>query len=104
MFGVKIRKIHFCAAQISIFALNIFMIFSGDNYGCGGILTSPSEFLMTESTQKNCQWTIRLHETKVIVFKILEIQMDEGSNCNDQYLKVKYGQKIYLSSVLQMWN
>ena len=78
-----------------MFALNIFMTLSGDSYGCGGILTSPSEFLMTESTQKKiCQWTIRLHETKVIVFKILEIQMDEGSNCNDQYLKVKYGQKI----------
>ena len=71
------------------------MIFSGDNDDCGGILTSSSEFLMSESTQTNCQWTIRLHETKVIVFKIIEIQMDEAFYCNEEYLKVIYGQKAF---------
>ena len=73
-----------------------FITFSGDNDDCGGILTSSSEFLMSESTQTNCQWIIRLDETKVIVFKILEIHFDENSICNEEYLRVNYDQKIFL--------
>ena len=62
--------------------------FSGDIAGCGGILTGSSEFLMSEPTQTNCQWTIQLQDTKVIVFKIMEIQFDEISICDEEYLKV----------------
>ena len=62
--------------------------FSGDNAGCGGILKGSSEFLMSEPTQTNCLWTIQLQETKVIVFKIVNILFDENANCDEEYLKV----------------
>ena len=55
---------------------------------------------MSEPTQTNCLWIIQLQETKVIVFKIVDILFDENANCDEEYLKVIHVWHV-VSSVAQ---
>ena len=72
------------------------------NYECGGVLTGPSGYLASidanrdgqNDNSQNCQWTISLGYTYVILFEVLKqdipfLQTQELSTCQTDFLEVR---------------
>ena len=85
---------------------NICIVYTGGRTKCGAVLTGHSEVIVSPDqdgdghyeTSVNCLWTIQLHDDYVIVFNILEmdIQMEsplERPKCKADYLEVKVIEK-----------
>ncbi|XP_014670448.1 PREDICTED: uncharacterized protein LOC106811372 [Priapulus caudatus] len=55
--------------------------------GVGGVIESPG-FPNKYENDTNCEWLIRVHYTKHIFIKILELQLEGGLECNKAELAV----------------
>ena len=70
------------------------------NFDCGGVLTGPSGYLASIDANRDgqydnsqdCQWTISLEYTYVILFEVLKqdiLQTEELSTCQTDFLAVR---------------
>ena len=69
---------------------------------CGEMLTAPSDVIFSPDQTGDgkydsfltCEWTVYLHDEFVIVFHIKEMDIQESSDCKDDYLEVLYIKNI----------
>ena len=77
-----------------------------DKTQCGGVLTSPSDYLTSTDINRDgqydngqdCVWTIKVGYTKVIVFEVIKqdiYQYERSSNCESDFLQVRVSQNIF---------